>query len=92
VIEGEVRKVERNQGQSSKTGKPYDFFTVYLLCDVEVYECGISRQWKGPIPEKGDQIAVEVSLRAYKDGYDGRAKLGIDILRYADDEPRRAAS
>lgn len=91
ILSGMVLKVERVQGTTG-AGRNYDFFTVHVLADVAVYECTVSRDWKGPLPAKGEHGVFRVGVRAYKRGGDGMAVLGVDLLEKLaeSDAPARA--
>lgn len=79
---GQVLKVEQISGNRAD-GSSYSFTTVHVLADVEVYECTVGRQFKGQLPQKGDSLGFLVSVRAFKGGGNGLAKLGIDLLGVA---------
>ena len=80
VLTGEVRKVETLKG--NKNGKDWVMILVYVLADVEVYECPVGRQWLGPIPKIGEKGSFLVSARAFLSG--GSVRLGMDLNGRAD--------
>lgn len=87
TLTGEVLKVETLRG--NKNGKDWVIILVHVLADVNVYETQIGREWKGPIPERGDRGSFRVNARAFLRG--GAVSLGFDLLEKLEDVPSGAA-
>ena len=86
VLTGEVRTVETLRG--NKNGRDWVMILVHMLADVQMFETQLGRDWKGPLPEKGERGSFLVVPRAYLSG--GSVRLGMDLLGRADEQARPA--
>lgn len=65
ALTGRVLKVE-NRPYRNDQGQEVPRMIVHILADVDVFECSLGRDYKGPIPEKGQTGTWPVQVRVFK--------------------------